>query len=466
MKGWLDKYEYGGEAGYTDVPFNYNSAWGGQFEDGGYIPQAQNGRSFWETASQFIPVYEQFLDIKDIVQGAFTGDTEMRNRGIVGMTAPVSGKALMGGLDYLTEKFLGKEAADYNEDKRKSIINSPTFNRALFEKYGWGGYDKWVKDGKPPLYEQGGSLPGAVGFTYARTGGIPSNGPYAKKTKASAQEGNKIPNDKSTQEFWKKLEDYYTSDIASDVDRAKYKTFKEYNEQHGYAPVRITDRTIMGKRQMTNPFTGELNVISPDENDPEYASSLMNQYLDEYPHYQQFNKNPNESNLRKSLRFIGGMGKDFGTMLTNLPSSGFNFQKAYDKTYHTPGTSEYEAHAVLEPQMDVELKSMLEKNLPPKQENGGMTYYQHGLDWQPKTISRDGSIIKDDRGQWAHPGEITKINSNRITMKGVPYPVLGISDEGDTQMMYPEQEYKFKGKKVTEIPLNKKSTGGWLDKYN
>jgi hypothetical protein len=83
-------------------------------------------------------------------------------------------------------------------------------------------------------------------------------------------------------------------------------------------------------------------------------------------------------------------------------------------------------------------------------------------------LTRDykkGGVIKDDRGQWAHPGEITEIGSNRITMKGVPYPVLGISDEGDQQMMYPEQEYKFKGKKVTEFPM-KKSNGGWLDKYN
>lgn len=94
----------------------------------------------------------------------------------------------------------------------------------------------------------------------------------------------------------------------------------------------------------------------------------------------------------------------------------------------------------------------------------GMTYYQHGLDWKPKTISRDGSVIKDDRGQWAHPGKITEIGSNQITMQGVSYPVLGISDKGDTQMMFPEQEYKFKGKKVTEFPL-KKSTGGWLDNY-
>lgn len=39
-------------------------------------------------------------------------------------------------------------------------------------------------------FQMGGVLPGAVGFTYARTqGAAPSNGPYAKKTKASAQNG-------------------------------------------------------------------------------------------------------------------------------------------------------------------------------------------------------------------------------------------------------------------------------------
>jgi len=82
---------------------------------------------------------------------------------------------------------------------------------------------------------------------------------------------------------------------------------------------------------------------------------------------------------------------------------------------------------------------------------------------------KKGGVIKDDRGQWAHPGEITEIGSNRITMQGVPYPVLGISDTGHTQMMLPGEEYKFKGSKVTEIPItkkvNQKSTGGWLDGY-
>jgi hypothetical protein len=42
-------------------------------------------------------------------------------------------------------------------------------------------------------FAMGGSLPGSVGFTYARTNDpAPSNGPYAKKTKASAQNGTEM----------------------------------------------------------------------------------------------------------------------------------------------------------------------------------------------------------------------------------------------------------------------------------
>ena len=99
----------------------------------------------------------------------------------------------------------------------------------------------------------------------------------------------------------------------------------------------------------------------------------------------------------------------------------------------------------------------------PKMQNGGeMRFYQQGLDWTPKNISKNGSVIKDDMGQWAHPGEITEINSNDITMEGVDYPVLGVSDTGDVKLMQPDQNYKFDGKKVTEFPMAK---NGWLEKY-
>ena len=106
-------------------------------------------------------------------------------------------------------------------------------------------------------------------------------------------------------------------------------------------------------------------------------------------------------------------------------------------------------------------------------QNGGeMKYYQNGLDFVPKTISRDGGeimnvfslrdrildgggIVKDDRGYWNPDnwGKSVRINSPYITMKGVHQPLVGISDEGEIQMMYPEQDYVFGGKSVTEIPM-------------
>jgi hypothetical protein len=90
-----------------------------------------------------------------------------------------------------------------------------------------------------------------------------------------------------------------------------------------------------------------------------------------------------------------------------------------------------------------------------------MQFYQEGLDFRPKSISKKGSVIKDDRGQWDHPGEITEIGSNQITMQDVPYPVMGVSDTGDTQMMYPNQEYQYNGNSVTEYPMMQ--DGGILD---
>ena len=73
--------------------------------------------------------------------------------------------------------------------------------------------------------------------------------------------------------------------------------------------------------------------------------------------------------------------------------------------------------------------------------------------------NKNGGVIEDDRGQWAYPGKITKINSNNITMKGVNYPVLGISDTGDTKMIQPGKDYKFKGNSVTEFPMAQEGAG-------
>ena len=77
---------------------------------------------------------------------------------------------------------------------------------------------------------------------------------------------------------------------------------------------------------------------------------------------------------------------------------------------------------------------------------------------------REGGIIKDDRGQWDHPGEITRIKGGNITMKRDPktgkaltQPILGIADTGEEQWMYPGEDYNFEGANyVTEYPKGKK----------
>jgi len=70
---------------------------------------------------------------------------------------------------------------------------------------------------------------------------------------------------------------------------------------------------------------------------------------------------------------------------------------------------------------------------------------------------QDGGMIVDPNGQWAHPGKNTRIQSDRITMKGVNYPVVGVGSTGETQMMMPDGEYSFTNSEyVDEYPLMQK----------
>jgi len=81
---------------------------------------------------------------------------------------------------------------------------------------------------------------------------------------------------------------------------------------------------------------------------------------------------------------------------------------------------------------------------------------------------KEGGIINSDRGQWDHPGKITRIKGGNITMKKDPKtgkaltePLLGIADTGEQQWMYPGEDYNFEGANyVTEIPKSKLAKNG------
>ena len=69
---------------------------------------------------------------------------------------------------------------DYQTHTPEGFVGEETFNGPKFDNPAWGGQ-----------FQMGGSLPGATGMMYSRQG-APSNGKYAKKTMASAQNGKEM----------------------------------------------------------------------------------------------------------------------------------------------------------------------------------------------------------------------------------------------------------------------------------
>jgi hypothetical protein len=73
-----------------------------------------------------------------------------------------------------------------------------------------------------------------------------------------------------------------------------------------------------------------------------------------------------------------------------------------------------------------------------------------------RSVSKPKDVIYDPMGQWKYPGQVTKIPSGDITMQGVPYPVYGVDNLGNSQMMLPNMDYTFPGSNVTEYPMAQK----------
>ncbi len=170
-----------------------------------------------------------------------------------------------------------------------------------------------------------------------------------------------LPSDKKSEEFYNELKNYFTRPDASVTDRAKWYAFQKLNEEYGYAPVAVRNRTIVGKRSITNPFSGRLNLVVDDnpksgEIRP-FAERLLDQYMIEYGHYIQLNQNQDASKLERTKEFLGDLAGDYTNMIKN--TKGLNLQDAYTKNYSTPGSLEYDAHKVIQP----ELQAKFDKNV-------------------------------------------------------------------------------------------------------
>lgn len=77
----------------------------------------------------------------------------------------------------------------------------------------------------------------------------------------------------------------------------------------------------------------------------------------------------------------------------------------------------------------------------------------------PQQSYQDGGKIPvSSDGLYKHPNQTVLVptQNGEITMSNINYPVLGTDEFGNSQMMYPNQNYQFQGKTILEIPQFKK----------
>jgi hypothetical protein len=310
--------------------------------------------------------------------------------------------------------------------------------------------EDWKKKNKS--FAIGGSVPGATGNMYARTG-APSEGKYAKKTMPSAAEGYDVLPDPTDPERKYKLSAVVASakDILNPLLRKKNpKVYDEWEKgrvealkkgmsaaeeyyqknplQQFLTPSEVKSALSQQRKGLYEDYVGALRDLREYEGiSPFQRASLVGQMEEE--------QQPIES-LNYGYRFAT-QPVNISRIVENKPEESFSYS-------YNPKTGEY-----------TKLPSMA---------GGGkmMSYYQAGLDFQPKTISKKGSKIKKDNAGYWNPenwGKPVEIDSNFITMDGVYEPLLGVSDTGDTQMMYPGEDYVFDGESVTEYPMARNGVG-------
>lgn len=431
---------------------------------------------------------------------------------------------------------LKKKTKD-NYGKKPNVNDVKVSAGPNFVGEGYTAYN-WKSPAWGGQFAMGGALPGAVGFTYARTAGsAPANGKYTKKTKASAQNGSVIKDEypmmqfggpikpdgvpifRENSDFLNPYDDYdfykpplYDTplyDKMVDSYSNKQQVFSDKlwkNDSKSYSKssntMNLSSGRFRGAKVDPEMINDIVKAAKDNDVDPWLMLSLVGREstfgsgtYDNQTRIKRGNKKHLVSgwNVAEDYtpyefsRFLAD-NKVPGVKVAKKDKFGWEYhvsdKKAINdyleknpqlidrynkKLQSTPDIGKLDSFALTAQRIkkkgiksynpgDPNYSSMVNEDMNLLKQDAKLKAYM-------KTIGyREGGVIKDDRGQWAHPGEITEIGSNDITMQGVDYPVLGISDTGDTQMMYPDQDYKFDGEKVTEFPMAQ--NGDWLSKYD
>ena len=444
--GWLDSYEDGGTMqehqenyndssvslpegfegeGYNTKGRNYSPAWGGQFQDGGEISIAQTGRRLSPT---IMPIGNAnlFNNPSDwVIDGKVVSKPKNNTRTLNIVDSRKKMATTNKPLRPNSDLVGGKYSSNHLDKLMQEAKRQKLSKQDMINLSAMGFQEtKWDKEDE-----------GNIGHTIGNWKGKDEYQDFINAYKLKMKEADRLG-----------IKDPATRlQIYNGFGKVYPSTEKDY---HGFNMKKIYGVPVPkeGIDMKKNPLYGKQvmdirdNVLAKN---PEYLQYIDSIYKAPVPKYMD---DPKVNKLH------------------------------HDPKKHQMGGYVYPVNYVPEAAMGASIQGAV---------GAGTAYQMQNQQGAPQY--EEGGVIKDDLGQWAHPGEITEINSNDITMEGVPYDVLGISDTGDTKLMKPGKNYKFKGKKVTEFPMaqngirqeqkglqnldnltnftnyNTKQPGGWLD---
>ncbi len=254
-----------------------------------------------------------------------------------------------------------------------------------------------------------------------------------------------------------------------------------------FSKVKPFDPQILPvKKGTTAGFDPKTGITSLQENFPEIEGTIGHEDLHQYDEslpldkYMQYVGNPAVESMKLSTLLKEDDGKDPLFKYMRDPQEVHSY------------IQELRQHNKLDPTKPVTREMMesmkfndsnLLDEYYDKDEIRGMLNSMVMSDDKSLTPVAQNGITKDDNGYWNPDnwGKPVEIGSNRITMKGVNQPLVGIGKQSGTKkIMQPGKNYNFvNDKQVIELPLaehgkeldqltnwtnyNKPTKGGWLD---
>ena len=455
--GWLDNYNdsevslpegYVGE-GYDTSGRDYSPAWGGQFQDGGAIYVSSENDPRYKSYADSLYNYNLGNRLKSVVKSipslvevkkGSPYDKNLqktlmksKNRGLVDNTKNPNSKSIDPRVQALMKEYQKKGNKGIKPIRYNSFVDNP---------------DNVTKD---IITARG--FTDLIGLTEARPSGY--NIPEWKKPKQKVVVDSKTKqNPKPEAQPNKKLnKDPKKEVVQPDLPRVEAINLPSMQNQLVNFPNQEIDvRTPAQAPTSFDISSQRYNMQGPsdyynyNEEDVDYETALRAQQAAEKyntdieKRYGPQNEYRTEKSRQEAARRLEKLRQDVKVRP--------NYQM---------GGSVYPVNYVPEAQMGASIPGAVgfsyARTQSPAPSNGPYAK-------KTKASAQDGKVIKDDRGQWDHPGEVTEINSNEITMKPDPLtgkkltrPLLGISDTGDVKIMKPGKDYKFKGTKVTEYPI-------------